>query len=273
MVFQLWVLVIMGCAMQLIEPYIIYKPVSCTKCRLYEVNRPISRLNVEEASDGEIVYNDNALERSMLFSLSFALAILSDKPLNALKKVRGTYEGFVDTSFEFMRNRQPSDLRIKLIGLLGAVIPGFVKSLFRNKYEKIPEVVIENSVMWFSFNFLRFLVGPAEPLTETSLMLTECRYLAQSGCKSACINLCKLPTQAFFNDVLGFPLTMNPDFTNSSCVFDFGVSPPPLDEDPALGGACLVDCRPRTEGMLGTRVKESGVEAYILEGDSIVRCS
>lgn len=61
--------------------------------------------------------------------------------------------------------------------------------------------------------------------TLTSLELTECHYLAEAGCKSSCINLCKLPAQAFFNDVLSFPMTMTPEFSNISCVFDFGVAP------------------------------------------------
>jgi hypothetical protein len=37
----------------------------------------------------------------------------------------------------------------------------------------------------------------------SGVKLLECRYLKESGCKSACIYLCKGPTQQFFRDELG----------------------------------------------------------------------
>ena len=37
----------------------------------------------------------------------------------------------------------------------------------------------------------------------SGVKLLECRYLKDSGCKSACIHLCKGPTQQFFQDELG----------------------------------------------------------------------
>ena len=44
-----------------------------------------------------------------------------------------------------------------------------------------------------------------------------CRYLAESGCTAMCVNLCKAPTQQFFTEQLGMPLTMTPDFETYSC--------------------------------------------------------
>lgn len=38
---------------------------------------------------------------------------------------------------------------------------------------------------------------------RSGVKLLECRYLKESGCKSACIYLCKGPTQQFFRDELG----------------------------------------------------------------------
>ena len=47
--------------------------------------------------------------------------------------------------------------------------------------------------------------GPAEVAEDsnTNLLLLQCRYLHESGCKSSCLNLCQQPTQTFFNEVLG----------------------------------------------------------------------
>ena len=263
-----------------------YTPLRSRKVERSEENS----CNGEISAIKHISYTDNALERGALFGLSLALALMSKDRGNALKKVRPSYSSFVATSLSFMENRTPSEMKDKIVGLLSFVIPGFVKNLFRKKYTEIPQVVKENSVTWFEFNFLRFLVGPAVAKTPTSVELTECRYLREAGCKSACINLCKIPTQTFFNDVLNFPMTMTPDFEGgtSGCVFDFGVPPPALRDDPSLGGLCLSGCTTKTSvkpravnkqdqgcterEMEGKSDSGSGKEMHILGPDSIVRC-
>ena len=69
----------------------------------------------------------------------------------------------------------------------------------------------------------------------SGVQITQCRYLHESSCKAACVKLCKLPTQEFFSQELNIPLTMVPDFTDSSCQMLFGKSPPkPTEEDLAI---------------------------------------
>jgi hypothetical protein len=41
------------------------------------------------------------------------------------------------------------------------------------------------------------------------------RYLENSGCVGMCVNMCKIPTQDFFTNDFGLPLTMTP---SKSCV-------------------------------------------------------
>jgi hypothetical protein len=36
------------------------------------------------------------------------------------------------------------------------------------------------------------------------------RYLENSGCVGMCVNMCKIPTQDFFTNDFGLPLTMTP---------------------------------------------------------------
>jgi hypothetical protein len=129
----------------------------------------------------KVEYADNFVEKSAIGALSLALALLSKKPIPALKKVGVTYDDFVATSFEFMKEREPEEMKERLVGLLALIVPSPVKKLFAEKYEEMPLVVKENSVKWFSFNILRFLVGPAEIRSQTSLLLTECRYLKEAG--------------------------------------------------------------------------------------------
>lgn len=49
----------------------------------------------------------------------------------------------------------------------------------------------------------------------------------------------KRPTEAFFGDRLGLPLTMDPNFEDLSCEMKFGVAPPPFEEDPAFNEPCF----------------------------------
>jgi hypothetical protein len=45
-----------------------------------------------------------------------------------------------------------------------------------------------------------------------SVKIERCRYLESVQCKGACANICKLPTQTFFTEDLGMPVTMVPNF-------------------------------------------------------------
>jgi hypothetical protein len=52
----------------------------------------------------------------------------------------------------------------------------------------------------------------------------------------------QIPTQNFFTEDFGLPLTMKPDFETLSCDMIFGQAPPPLDQDPVYGQSCLSQC-------------------------------
>ena len=92
-------------------------------------------------------------------------------------------------------------------------------------------------------------------------------------------------TQAFFSQVLGFPITMEPDWNESSCVFKFGETPPIIENDEAYGTSCYITCQIRgVDGVVmvnPTEYTDSNVdkndndkkEAYFVSGDGIVRCN
>ena len=69
---------------------------------------------------------------------------------------------------------------------------------------------------------------------QSGVEIKKCRYLEASGCVGLCVNLCKLPTQKFFTETFGLPLTMNPNFEDLSCEMVFGQYPPPVEEDKVL---------------------------------------
>lgn len=104
--------------------------------------------------------------------------------------------------------------------------------------------------------FFSWLVGPMEVVeaevngsTQSSgVHIKRCRYLAESACAGMCVNLCKTPTQTFFTEQLGMPLTMTPNFEDFSCEMVFGATPPPLKEDEASLQGCLAGC-PSGQGV------------------------
>ena len=77
---------------------------------------------------------------------------------------------------------------------------------------------------------------------EQGLLVEKCRFLEVSGCLATCIHACKVPTQRFFLEEMGVPVTIYPNVTDMSCRFEFGRYPAPLSEDPISALPCLTTC-------------------------------
>jgi hypothetical protein len=105
---------------------------------------------------------------------------------------------------------------------------------------------------WFATQMFEWLVGPCEVieaeidlpdgtvrLQPSGVQIQKCRYLADSGCVGLCVNLCKVPTQTFFTEKFGIPLTMTPNFEDLSCKMVFGQPFPPAENDAAHQQPCL----------------------------------
>jgi Beta-carotene isomerase D27-like, C-terminal len=199
--------------------------------------------------------NDTIIEKAAIFSLSFLLSTITPNPQVAITKLGTSYSNFVDVSKLMLQAKTPDVIKDRIVDLLLKVLPKIIRDGFASKYIESPRWVCESSVTWFGFGFLEWLVGPAEGkanvLTlpngttvewKSTVKLTECRYLVESGCKAACTQLCKRPTQAFFNEQLGVPLYMKPNFTDFSCEFQFGVNPPVDADDEAFKEPCFSVC-------------------------------
>ena len=74
------------------------------------------------------------------------------------------------------------------------------------------------------------------------LLVKRCRFLEESGCASVCVNSCKIPTQNFFLQDMGLPLTMEPNYTTHECQFSFGRTPNTRTEMAAIETPCLTRC-------------------------------
>ncbi|CAM9305763.1 unnamed protein product [Scytosiphon promiscuus] len=84
--------------------------------------------------------------------------------------------------------------------------------------------------------------GPTQEVWRNTVKVERCRYLEASKCKGTCMNLCKLPTEAFFREDLGMPLRMTPNFEDLSCEFAFGQDALPASEDPLMQEPCWTEC-------------------------------
>ncbi|GAX13246.1 hypothetical protein FisN_17Hh183 [Fistulifera solaris] len=106
--------------------------------------------------------------------------------------------------------------------------------------------------------FFGFLVGPSRPNLRKDgqlggLIVEKCKFLQESGCKGLCLHQCKIPAQEFFQQELGLPLTVSPNFVTQECQWSFGETPLPVNEDPTFPAGCLAGCKSRDALVQATR--------------------
>ena len=200
---------------------------------------------------------DDALwEKLTIFLLSWSLANVSVDKYNAMKYVYPGmgYPQFVSVTRTLLQG-SAADIKKRILDVLLSVFTVRLRRPITEYIEDKPKWISEKSSEFMSFGLLGWLVGPVDrylvdvPQPDGSVeqwlsgaKITECRYLVESGCKSACLHLCKGPTQSFFNEELGIKLHMKPDFSDCSCEMIFGVAPPAADVDPAYGEPCFSTC-------------------------------
>ena len=200
------------------------------------------------STDGiKTIYNDTLLDRVFIW-------LFSRKMANALgKRIRQKgYDGFVDLSQQIMQGRNAQEQQALVAVVLKSLVPAPVLWLIRTMFSPTRLVCELNA--WFATVLFEWLVGPCE-VTEVTVTgpnghtqqqtsgvhIQKCRYLEQSRCVGMCINMCKLPTQKFFTQDFGIPLTMTPNFEDFSCDMVFGQMPPDLSTEEVYKQSCLVE--------------------------------
>lgn len=191
------------------------------------------------------VYHDNWFDHLFiwLFSRKMAKAVGQDC-------LKPGYQGFVELSSQIMEGRNAEEQQALVAVVLKSLVPGQVLWLIRRLFSPTQLVCELNA--WFATVLFEWLVGPCEvrnvevPDGRGSLRsqasgvhIKKCRYLEASGCVGMCVNMCKLPTQRFFTEDFGIPLTMTPNFEDFSCEMVFGQDPPPLDTEETYHQPCL----------------------------------
>ena len=163
------------------------------------------------------------------------------------------YDGFVELSQKIMQGRDSQQQQQLVAVVLQSLVPAPVLWGIRTFFSPTQLVCELNA--WFATQLFEWLVGPCEVQStevktatgqireqKSNVHIKKCRYLEQSGCVGMCVNMCKLPTQQFFTEKFGIPLTMTPNFEDLSCDMVFGQAPPPLATEDAYQQPCLQDC-------------------------------
>lgn len=192
------------------------------------------------------IYNDGLFDRLFIWLFTRKMA----SALGKNTKLKG-YEGLVDLSRQIMQGRNARGQQAVVSVVLQSLVPAKALEIIRTLFSPTKLVCELNA--WFATLLFEWLVGPCE-VTEVDVVdpggrfrkqksgvhIKKCRYLDSSRCVGMCINMCKLPTQNFFTQEFGIPLTMTPNFEDFSCEMVFGQVPPPLEEEAVWHQPCLI---------------------------------
>ncbi|KAF8082874.1 hypothetical protein N665_0804s0021 [Sinapis alba] len=157
------------------------------------------------------------------------------------------YESFVEVSKRVMQGRSRSQQQEVVREVLLSMLPPGAPEQFRKLFPPTKWAAEFNAAL--TVPFFHWLVGPSQVIEvevngvkqRSGVRIKKCRYLENSGCVGMCVNMCKIPTQDFFTNEFGLPLTMNPNFDDMSCEMIYGQAPPAFEDDPATKQPCLAD--------------------------------
>ncbi|KAH7862404.1 hypothetical protein Vadar_004408 [Vaccinium darrowii] len=162
------------------------------------------------------------------------------------------YDGLIEVANHLMMRRSNPETKEAAVRILRALFPPFLLELYRMLIAplqggKVAAMMVARvtalSCQWLmgpcAVNNVDLLDGSS---LRSGVFVERCKYLEESKCVGICINTCKLPTQTFFKDYMGVPLLMEPNFSDYSCQFKFGVLPPRPEDDVALKEPCLEIC-------------------------------
>lgn len=199
--------------------------------------KPLQTVNQE--------YNDNVVDRLFIWLFSRKMS----QALGAGTEVSG-YGGFVDLSKQIVQGRNAQQQQVIVAQVLQSLVPAPVLWAIRTFFAPTRLVCVLNA--WFAAKMFEWLVGPCEVVEvkidladgtvrsqPSGVQIEKCRYLADSRCVGMCVNMCKVPTQVFFTEKFGIPLTMTPNFEDLSCQMIFGQIAPTPATDPAYNQPCL----------------------------------
>jgi len=184
------------------------------------------------------------------------------------------YQGIIETT-QFL-NKQSSDrdtihtkAQATLQSLFPSWLPGAYAALFSKPFPEFSARMNAWATWWAGtwlmgecdINDVEFDDGHVGE--RQGLLVKRCRFLEEAGCASVCVNSCKIPTQNFFAQDMGLPLTMEPNYETFECQFNFGKEPTVETELAAASVPCLQRCP--TAGALRNQHSQPSDQCSLLE--------
>ncbi|XP_065860310.1 beta-carotene isomerase D27, chloroplastic [Euphorbia lathyris] len=166
---------------------------------------------------------------------------------------RPGYDGLIEVANRLMlTGRTNAETREAAVRILRSLFPPFLLDLYKLLISPLGNgKVAAIMVARVTAITCQWLMGrctvnsidlPDGTSCQSGVFVERCKYLEESKCVGICVNTCKLPTQTFFKDCMGVPLLMEPNFTDYSCQFKFGVFAPQPEDDSSLKEPCLEAC-------------------------------
>ncbi|XP_026441249.1 beta-carotene isomerase D27, chloroplastic [Papaver somniferum] len=197
-------------------------------------------------------YNDGIFEKIFmgLFARKMEKFAAKGGSRGELGLLDYNYDSFVDVSKRVMQGRSRLQQQEVVREVLISMLPPGAPEQFRKLFPPTKWAAEFNAAL--TVPFFHWLVGPSEVIEveingekqRSGVLIKKCRYLENSGCVGQCVNMCKIPTQDFFTNEFGLPLTMIPNFEDMSCEMVYGQVPPPFEEDPVSKQPCYANICP-----------------------------
>ncbi|GMN31280.1 hypothetical protein TIFTF001_003187 [Ficus carica] len=226
-----------------------YKP-NTTSYNNSNIRCGIAEPSGEPASFGEKTkYNNGFFDRALMMFFVHKMEKFAS-PVKAKEKKwlwEYDYGSLVDVSKRVMQGRsrllQREVVREVLLSMMPPGAPAQVD--FRKLFPPTKWTAEFNAA--FTIPFFHWLVGPSEVIQvevngvkqRSGVRIKKCRYLENSGCVGMCLNMCKIPTQDFFTNEFGLPLTMIQNFEDMSCELVYSQVPSPFEEDEVSKQPCF----------------------------------
>ncbi|KAL4522943.1 hypothetical protein Ndes2526A_g07669 [Nannochloris sp. 'desiccata'] len=162
------------------------------------------------------------------------------------------YPAIIDLTRRLNALGSPQDTQKATRNILISLFPSWLPGAFKIMFSKpLPDFSCRLNAL-ATWATCQWLMGECEINdveidggsigTGHGVLVKRCRYLEDAGCASVCINSCKVPTQTFFLQDMGLPLTMTPNYETYECQFTFGLTPQDEKEDEAFKTPCFVGC-------------------------------
>ncbi|KAE8665425.1 Beta-carotene isomerase D27 [Hibiscus syriacus] len=211
----------------------------------------LKKLKPADSKAGSSVHNDGWFDLLAINYLSQSL-----QAATGLKSMSSGYESLMETTAMMSKRFNTKTQQKLVVKAIDNVIPKFILDM-ASSFPLLIRILLPQSQFTreyfaaFTTVFFAWLIGPSEVREsefdgrreKNVVYVKKCRFLEQSNCVGMCINLCKMPSQAFIKDSLGMPVNMVPNFDDMSCEMIFGQEPPASIDDPTLKQPCYKLCK------------------------------